>query len=57
MLNLHQKCQGIAKDSRAVSTYARSYTQKNVFLFLGPTVRLSWCHPIYKNLVENNTKM
>jgi hypothetical protein len=31
VLNLHKKCQGIAKDARAVLTYARSCTQKVCF--------------------------
>jgi hypothetical protein len=31
VLNLHKKCQGIAKDARAVLTHARSYTQETFF--------------------------
>jgi hypothetical protein len=31
VLDLHQKYQGIAKDARAVLTYAQSYTQKTFF--------------------------
>jgi hypothetical protein len=31
VLNLQKKCQGIAKDARAVFTFAQSYTQKSFF--------------------------
>jgi hypothetical protein len=52
VLNLHKKCQGIAKSARAVLTYAQSYKQKRFFGFpSGALVVLP--STVHKNLVKN----
>ena len=50
MLNLHKKVQGIVEGSRAVLTYARSYTQKT---FFGPPSEALVMLFSMQNLVKN----
>jgi hypothetical protein len=50
VLNLHKKVQGIVEGSRAVLTYARSYTQKT---FFGPPSEALVMPFSMQNLVKN----